>query len=95
MRAAAGAIEHLRLVDDRVEYQTIAGAPPVGLCGSGILDALAQLYHHGVVDATGKMGQHARIRTHDGQRDSSSSAQRNATATRHSASPSVTCVNCS
>jgi uncharacterized 2Fe-2S/4Fe-4S cluster protein (DUF4445 family) len=44
MRAADGAIEHLRLVGDRIEVQTIGGAPPVGLCGSGILDALAQLY---------------------------------------------------
>jgi len=69
MRAAAGAIEHLRLVDDRVEYQTIAGAPPVGLCGSGILDALAQLYQHGVLDATGKMGDHPRIRAHENQRE--------------------------
>jgi len=69
MRAAAGAIERLRLVDDRVEYQTIGNAPPVGLCGSGILDALAQLYRHGVVDETGKMGNHPRVRTHDGQRE--------------------------
>jgi uncharacterized 2Fe-2S/4Fe-4S cluster protein (DUF4445 family) len=69
MRAAAGAIERLRLVDNRVEYQTIGGAPPVGLCGSGIVDALAQLYRHGVVDETGKMGDHARMRTHDGQRE--------------------------
>lgn len=69
MRAAAGAIEHLRLVDDRVEYQTIEGAPPVGLCGSGILDALAQLYRHGVVDSKGKMGEHARVRTHNGERE--------------------------
>jgi uncharacterized 2Fe-2S/4Fe-4S cluster protein (DUF4445 family) len=69
MRAAAGAIEHLRLVDDRVEYQTIGGAPPVGLCGSGILDALAQLYRHGIVDRTGKMGEHPRVRTHNGERE--------------------------
>ena len=69
MRAAAGAIERLRLVDDRVEYQTIAGAPPVGLCGSGILDGLAQLYRHGVVDDTGKLGNHPRVRTHQEQRE--------------------------
>jgi uncharacterized 2Fe-2S/4Fe-4S cluster protein (DUF4445 family) len=69
MRAAAGAIERLRLVDDHVEYQTIGSAPPVGLCGSGILDALAQLYQHGVLDETGKMNNHPRVRTQDGQRE--------------------------
>ena len=66
MRAAHGAIEHLRLVEDRVEYQTIGGVPPVGLCGSGILDALAQLYLAGVVDIGGRMGAHPRVRATDG-----------------------------
>lgn len=69
MRAAAGAIERLRLVDNRVEYQTIDGAPPVGICGSGILDALAQLYLHGVVDSTGKMGTHPRVRQRNNERE--------------------------
>jgi uncharacterized 2Fe-2S/4Fe-4S cluster protein (DUF4445 family) len=69
MRAATGAIERLRLVDNRVEYQTIDGAPPVGICGSGILDALAQLYLHGVVDRTGRMGEHPRVRQRNGERE--------------------------
>jgi uncharacterized 2Fe-2S/4Fe-4S cluster protein (DUF4445 family) len=69
MRAAAGAIEQLRLEGDRVIYHTIAGAPPVGLCGSGILDALAQLYLAGIVNRTGRMGQHPRLREKDGQRE--------------------------
>ncbi len=69
MRAAAGAIEHLRLVNDRVQYHTIAGAPPAGLCGSGILDALAQLYRNGVLGSNGRMGEHARVRTNEGQRE--------------------------
>jgi uncharacterized 2Fe-2S/4Fe-4S cluster protein (DUF4445 family) len=69
MRAANGAIEHLRLVEDRIEYQTIGGAPPAGLCGSGILDALAQLYLAGVVDASGRIGEHPRVRKVDGTRE--------------------------
>jgi uncharacterized 2Fe-2S/4Fe-4S cluster protein (DUF4445 family) len=69
MRAANGAIEHLRLVDDRVEFQTIGGAPPVGLCGSGILDTLAELFRAGIVDARGRMGEHARVRGNGGQRE--------------------------
>jgi uncharacterized 2Fe-2S/4Fe-4S cluster protein (DUF4445 family) len=68
MRAADGAIEHLRLVGERVEFQTVGDAPPVGLCGSGILDTLAQLYRAGVVDRKGRMKDHPRVRSADKQR---------------------------
>ena len=69
MRAAPGAIERLRLIDERVEYQTIAGSPPAGLCGSGILDAMAHLYLAGVLNTRGRMGNHQRVRTIDGKRE--------------------------
>jgi uncharacterized 2Fe-2S/4Fe-4S cluster protein (DUF4445 family) len=70
MRAANGAIERLQLVDNEVRYQTINGAPPVGICGSGILDALAQLYLNGVLNERGKMrDKHPRVRTYDGQHE--------------------------
>ncbi len=69
MRAANGAIEHLRIVEDKIEYQTIGGAPPVGLCGSGILDAMAHLYLAGVLDEQGRMHDHPRVRTVDGERE--------------------------
>ncbi len=69
MRAANGAIEHLRLVDGRIEYQTIGGAAPAGLCGSGILDTLAQLHRAGVVDRRGRMGEHPRVREREGRRE--------------------------
>ncbi len=69
MRAAPGAIEHLRLAEDGIEWQTVGGGAPVGLCGSGILDALAQLYEHGVLDRSGRMGEHPRVRARDGQRE--------------------------
>ncbi|RLC95096.1 MAG: ferredoxin [Chloroflexi bacterium] len=69
MRAAPGAIERLRLVDNSIEYQTIGGQPPVGLCGSGILDAMAQLYLAGVLDKSGRLGDHPRVRSRAGQRE--------------------------
>ncbi|MCL7452997.1 MAG: ASKHA domain-containing protein [Anaerolineae bacterium] len=69
MRAANGAIEHLRLVDDRIEIQTIGGGPAVGLCGSGILDTLAQLLQAGVVDPRGSLVQHPRVRSDSGIRE--------------------------
>ena len=56
MRAASGAIERLRIESSgRIEYQTIDEVPPVGICGSGILDAMAQLYLAGVINKRGRM----------------------------------------
>jgi uncharacterized 2Fe-2S/4Fe-4S cluster protein (DUF4445 family) len=70
MRAAAGAIERLRIADDSVQYQTINQAPPVGICGSGILDTLSQLYLAGILDEGGRiMDNHPRVRTSKGQRE--------------------------
>lgn len=70
MRAAAGAIERLRIDTDKIQYQTIDGAPPVGICGSGILDALSQLYLAKVIDERGRIvGHHPRVRNYKGQRD--------------------------
>jgi uncharacterized 2Fe-2S/4Fe-4S cluster protein (DUF4445 family) len=70
MRAAAGAIERLRIADDGIQYQTIDEAPPIGLCGSGILDALAQLYLAGIVDEGGRIiDKRPRVRAYKGQRE--------------------------
>jgi len=64
MRAATGAIERLRITGDSIQYQTVDEAPPIGICGSGILDALSQLYLAGIIDEGGKMTEnHPRIRT--------------------------------
>jgi uncharacterized 2Fe-2S/4Fe-4S cluster protein (DUF4445 family) len=70
MRAATGAIERVRVDGDKIQYQTIGGAPPVGVCGSGILDALAQLYVAGIIDEGGRIaGDRPRVRTCKGQRE--------------------------
>ena len=69
MRAADGAIERLRLVDGQVEYQTIGNVAPVGLCGSGILDTLAQLHQSGIVNSRGRMGEHHRVRGNGEKRE--------------------------
>jgi len=68
-RAANGAIERLQLVNDEVRIEVIGGVPPVGLCGSGILDAIAQLYLASVISRDGKMNKHPRVRTAEGQRE--------------------------
>jgi uncharacterized 2Fe-2S/4Fe-4S cluster protein (DUF4445 family) len=66
MRAAPGAIEHVRLEKGRLEVQTIGGESPVGICGSGLLDVVAQLRLNGVLDKKGKMGAHPQVRDHGG-----------------------------
>jgi len=55
MRATTGAIEGVQITEDAVVLQTIDDAPPVGLCGSGLVDVVAQLYRRGLMDATGRM----------------------------------------
>ncbi len=70
MRAASGAIERVQLADDNIQYQTVDEAPPVGICGSGILDAIAQLYLAGVINEGGRMLQsHPRVRNGQKQRE--------------------------
>jgi len=54
MGAVEGAIDHVRL-DKKVEYTTIGAQRPKGICGSGIVDAVAELVKVGLVDTGGRM----------------------------------------
>ncbi|HSW40339.1 MAG TPA: ASKHA domain-containing protein, partial [Acidobacteriota bacterium] len=69
MRAANGAIEHVRLSGDRLEIQTIGGGAPVGICGSGLLDGVAQMLKNGVIDSSGRMWDHPLVRTRNDRRE--------------------------
>lgn len=54
-RAVAGAIESFNLGDNaRPLWETIGGEPPIGICGSGLLDAVAELFRAGVLDRDGR-----------------------------------------
>jgi uncharacterized 2Fe-2S/4Fe-4S cluster protein (DUF4445 family) len=53
MRAAPGAVERVRIREGRTQVSTIGGGPAVGICGSGILEAVAELAEAGVVDSRG------------------------------------------
>ncbi len=48
-----GAIESLRILEDRVDYRTIGGVEAQGICGSGLVDLLAQLRHTRRMSALG------------------------------------------
>ena len=53
MRAADGAIERVRIVSGRIEVQTVNHKKAVGICGSGILDAIAQFKLSGLMNKSG------------------------------------------
>jgi uncharacterized 2Fe-2S/4Fe-4S cluster protein (DUF4445 family) len=69
MRAAKGAIERVRLSGMRVDIQTIGGAAPVGICGSGLLDGIAQMLQNGVIDSSGRMQDHPLVRRRNDRRE--------------------------
>jgi uncharacterized 2Fe-2S/4Fe-4S cluster protein (DUF4445 family) len=62
MRAANGAIEHVRFTPEGVECDVIGNTTPVGLCGSGIIDILAELLNAGIVDSYGAMLQGGQLK---------------------------------
>jgi len=67
MRAGAGAIEKLTILDDgSIELKTIADTHPVGICGSGLLDTLAELFTHGIIDRTGRFNPNGQPRLTEG-----------------------------
>jgi uncharacterized 2Fe-2S/4Fe-4S cluster protein (DUF4445 family) len=69
MRAARGAIERFQIINGKNKIKTIENAPATGICGSGILDVLAQLYIHRVVDEQGKMNEHPLMRREGKERE--------------------------
>jgi uncharacterized 2Fe-2S/4Fe-4S cluster protein (DUF4445 family) len=54
MRAAEGAIEGLKIAGDSLELAVIGDVEPVGMCGSGLVDAVAELVHSGLLDHSGR-----------------------------------------
>ncbi|MEM3346548.1 MAG: ASKHA domain-containing protein [Desulfurococcaceae archaeon] len=54
MKAVHGAIESVRIKGLDVEYETIGGVKPRGICGTGLVDTVAELYRNGIIDHQGK-----------------------------------------
>ncbi|MCE5283706.1 MAG: ASKHA domain-containing protein, partial [Deltaproteobacteria bacterium] len=55
MRAAVGAIERFKIgLQGDAHWTTIGGGRATGICGSGLLDIVAQLVVHGVIDPQGR-----------------------------------------
>ena len=66
MRAAPGAIERVQITDGNLHVHTIGQQPPVGICGSGILDAIAEMLKAGLLNSRGILSKdHALVRMRD------------------------------
>ncbi len=61
MAALPGAISGFRLKGEGVELATIGGGPPVGICGSGVLETVTELLRGGVLDHSGRILEPAEI----------------------------------
>lgn len=65
MKASSGAIERVKIREDlEVEYVTIDDEKPRGICGSGIVDAIAEMLKLGIIDTSGRiiLKDHKRVR---------------------------------
>ena len=69
MRAAPGAIDKVSISEGELHFTTIGGTKPVGICGSGIMDLIAQLRLHGWINIAGELEASAspRIQTIGGE----------------------------
>jgi len=61
MRAADGAVDRVS-IDSDVFWHTIADGVPRGICGSGLVDAAAEMLRAGILDSTGRMQQSEDLR---------------------------------
>jgi len=69
MRAAEGAIERVTIARGHIEVNVIGNGKPVGLCGSGVIDALATLRQAHILDDGGRIaGCHPAVIEVDGKR---------------------------
>ena len=55
MRAADGAIAKVKLTQGKIELTVIGGGKPKGICGSGLVDAVAEMLKVGLINASGAL----------------------------------------
>lgn len=61
MRAAPGAIEKVQIINDEIKLFTIRDQPPVGICGSGILDVVSEMKVNNFMDEKGAIHKGAKF----------------------------------
>jgi uncharacterized 2Fe-2S/4Fe-4S cluster protein (DUF4445 family) len=55
MRAAVGAIEKVIVRDGELVISVIGNSKPIGLCGTALIDAAAEMLRFGIIDETGRI----------------------------------------
>lgn len=55
MAALSGAISSVRIEHDRVRTEVIGNVLPLGICGSGVMEAITQLVQHGILEPGGRL----------------------------------------
>ncbi len=55
MRAANGAIDSVSIEEDKFVYHVIGNVNPKGICGTGLIDLVAELLEVGIIDETGRI----------------------------------------
>ena len=53
--AIEGAITSFRIENGHTRYETLGGKHPVGVCGSGVIDLLAELLRHGIMNRSARI----------------------------------------
>jgi len=62
MRAAEGAVDTVKISGPELVFSTIGNRKPVGICGSGIIDLLAQMRENGWINIAGELNPDASSR---------------------------------
>lgn len=55
MRGGDGAVDHVFVKDGKIEWHSIGDCPPVGICGSGLVDLVAVLLEQGYINKRGRL----------------------------------------
>lgn len=62
MRAGNGAIEKVNIKNNKIDFKVIGDVPPIGICGSGILDTISQFRQQKIIDQRGRLQDHDFVR---------------------------------
>lgn len=67
-RAVEGAIDHVKIENGKIVYSVVGDTRPRSICGSGLIDLVAELFKNDIIDAQGSLRKdHPRIiHTKDG-----------------------------
>ena len=64
MRAAPGAIDSVKINGSDITITTIGDMPPVGICGSGLVDVMSKLLKAGVITESGRFADEEELEEH-------------------------------